>query len=112
MPLNSANHNSKQCLVDCRTKEYINKNFWRTRTSALNALHSLLVVFKKPMIMIQRTSPSIITLNILISDCQILQYIPKLYKKRGKILRLILFVDCKIYPIGLIDPAIFHLNTN
>ena len=48
MPLNSANHNSKQCLVDCRTKEYINKNFWRTQTSALNALHSLLVGQKIP----------------------------------------------------------------
>ena len=46
MPLNSANYKSKQCLVDCRTNEYINKNFWRTRTSALNALHSLLVIIR------------------------------------------------------------------
>ena len=49
MPVNSANHNSKQCLVDCRTNEYINKNFSRTRTSALNALHSLLVTITREL---------------------------------------------------------------
>ena len=43
MPVNGANRNSKQCLVDWCTKKYRNEILWQTRTSALNALHSLLV---------------------------------------------------------------------